>query len=83
MAKKNDTSASQESIFMRTIQRGIDKGIISLAPDQSKTIYHCSRDYTTSFKNPEEKVRASYFTELIMKNPALTGGVSSYNSSFA
>jgi type I restriction enzyme M protein len=51
---------------MRHIQRGIDQGIIDLSTDQSKITYHCSRDYTTGFKNPEEKVRASYFTELVL-----------------
>ena len=66
MANEKEKQGNQESIFMRTIRRGIDKGIISLAPDQSKITYHCSRDYTTSFKNPEERVRASYFTELIL-----------------
>ncbi|MCB4792171.1 MAG: N-6 DNA methylase [Elusimicrobia bacterium] len=57
---------SQESVFMQIIQRGVDKGIIVLSDDQSKVTYHCSRDYTTGFKNPEEKVRASYFVELIL-----------------
>lgn len=56
----------QESIFMRNVQRGIDKNLITLSPDQSKITYHCSRDYTTGFKNPEEKVRASYFAELVL-----------------
>ncbi|MDD5432505.1 MAG: N-6 DNA methylase [Candidatus Omnitrophica bacterium] len=63
---KENKKEIQESIFMRNIQRGIDKGIISLSPDQSKITYHCSREYTTGFKNPEEKVRASYFAELIL-----------------
>ncbi|MDD5237348.1 MAG: restriction endonuclease subunit M [Candidatus Omnitrophica bacterium] len=63
---KENKKETQESIFMRNIQRGIDKGIISLSPDQSKITYHCSREYTTGFKNPEEKVRASYFAELIL-----------------
>lgn len=65
MAKiKDDTG--QGSIFSRNIQRGVDKGIITVAPDESKITYRCSRDYATGFKNPEEKVRASYFAELIL-----------------
>ena len=54
------------SIFIKNIQRGIEKGIIALSSDESKITYHCKRDYTTSFKNPEEKVRASYFCELVL-----------------
>jgi len=57
---------SNESIFEKNIQRGIKKGYISLSEDKNKITYHCSRDYTTSFKNPEEKVRASYFVELVL-----------------
>ena len=66
MAKKNNGEESQESIFMRNIQRGVDKNLIALSPDQTKITYHCSRDYTTGFKNPEEKVRGSHFAELIL-----------------
>ena len=57
---------NHESIFMRNIQKGIEKGFISFSADNSKITYHCSRDYTTSFKKPEEKVRASYFAELVL-----------------
>lgn len=61
-----------DSIFTKSINRGIDKGIISVSKDDSKITYHCKRDYSTSFKNPEEKVRASYFCELVLdyKYPA-------------
>ncbi|VVB66063.1 N-6 DNA Methylase [Candidatus Gugararchaeum adminiculabundum] len=55
-----------DSIFMRNVQRGIDKGIITVTDDDSKITYHCKRDYSVSFKNPEEKVRASYFCELVL-----------------
>lgn len=61
MAKEN-----HDSIFMKNIQRGVEKGIISVSADDSKIIYFCKREYSTSFKNPEEKVRASYFCELIL-----------------
>ncbi|GIW68043.1 MAG: hypothetical protein KatS3mg096_911 [Candidatus Parcubacteria bacterium] len=57
---------NHNSIFMKNLQRGIDKGIITVTSDDSKITYHCKRDYTTSFKNPEEKVRASYFVELVL-----------------
>jgi len=57
---------NHDSIFQRNIQRGIDKGIIKVENDGSKITYFCKRDYSTSFKNPEEKVRASYFCELVL-----------------
>ena len=52
---------ANDSIFIKNIQRAIDKKIILITNDNSRITYHCKRDYTTSFKNPEEKVRASYF----------------------
>ncbi len=55
-----------QSIFEQNIERGVKEGIISFNEDKSKIIYDCSRSYTTSFKNPEEKVRASYFCELVL-----------------
>ncbi len=61
MSKEN-----HDSIFIKNIQRGIEKGIISVSADDSKITYHCKRTYSTSFKNPEEKVRASYFCELVL-----------------
>lgn len=56
---------NSESIFFDTIKRGIEKRIINLSENESKITYTCSREYTTSFKNPEEKIRASYFIELV------------------
>ncbi|OWP54010.1 type I restriction-modification system, M subunit [Candidatus Micrarchaeum sp.] len=55
-----------ESIFVKNIQRGNGKEIITLSNEDARITYHCKRDYTTSFKNPEEKVRASYFCELVL-----------------
>lgn len=54
------------SIFIRNINRGVEKGIITITSNESRITYHCHRDYSTSFKNPEEKVRASYFCELVL-----------------
>jgi|SRR5690554_770161 len=54
------------SLFKQNIERGISAGIISFTPNQERIIYHCSRDYSTTFRNPEEKVRAFYFTELVL-----------------
>jgi type I restriction enzyme M protein len=58
--------SNHESIFQRNIQRAVEKGFISFSSDNSKITYRCSRDYTASFKKPEEKVRASYFAELVL-----------------
>jgi type I restriction enzyme M protein len=60
-----DKNSNKDSILLQNIHRGQQKGIISLSDDNSKITYFCSREYTTSFKNPEEKIRASYFIELV------------------
>ena len=57
---------NHNSIFMKYIQSGIGRRIISLSDNETKIIYHCKREYQTSFKNAEEKVRASYFCELVL-----------------
>ena len=62
MTNNNDRG----SIFLRNIERGKQEGLISFTDDDARIIYHCSREYSTSFKNPEETVRASYFVELIL-----------------
>ena len=55
-----------ESIFIKNIERGISANILSFNDDKTRLTYHCSRNYSTSFRNPEEKVRASFFTELVL-----------------
>ena len=54
------------SIFQKNIQRGLDKGIIAISSDGSKITYFCARNHIENFKDPEEKVRASYFVELVL-----------------
>lgn len=66
LTKVNKMENNKDSIFEKNIQRGIKKGIISFNEDRSRVTYYCSRDYSTSFKNPEEKVRAAYFAELVL-----------------
>lgn len=66
MPKTENSQEKEGSIFLRNIQRGIERKIITLSVDELKITYHGSRPYTTGFKNPEEKVRASYFTELVL-----------------
>lgn len=53
------------SPILQNIDNGLKTGIISFNEDNSRITYHCNREYQTSFKNPEEKVRASYFVELV------------------
>jgi len=62
MNKENN----DDTIFMKNVERGINEGIIKLSDDKSKITYFCKREYSTTFKNPEEKVRASYFVELVL-----------------
>lgn len=57
---------SKNSELIENINKGLAAGVISFNTDGSKITYHCVRDYTTSFKNSEEKVRASYFAELVL-----------------
>lgn len=56
----------KDSVFYENITRGISNNLISFSENGNKIIYNCSRTYSTSFKNPEEKVRASYFVELVL-----------------
>lgn len=56
----------QESIFYKDVKRGEDAKIISFNEERDRITYNCSRKYSTSFKNPEEAVRASFYTELIL-----------------
>lgn len=55
-----------DSIFKSNIERGLASNLISFNDTENKITYHCSRQYSTAFKNPEEIVRASYFVELIL-----------------
>lgn len=59
-------STEKDSIFRSNIGRGLTAKILTLNEDESRITYTCSRQYSTSFKNPEEIVRASYFVELIL-----------------
>lgn len=54
-----------QTIFDIRVQKGITLGIVSVSEDRKRITYHCSRSYSTTFTNPEEQVRASYFVELV------------------
>src|SRR3990167_10164437 len=57
---------SNNTVFMDNIKRGISEKIIKLSDDNKRITYFCKREYSTTFTNPEEKVRASYFVELVL-----------------
>lgn len=61
-----DELKDKESFFYENISRGLDNKIISFSDDGNRIIYNCSRTFSTNFKNNEEKVRASYYVELIL-----------------
>jgi len=66
MYKEIPLTEDKNSIFRNNIERGLEAKIISFTADEGRITYHCSRDYSTSFKNPEETIRASYFVELVL-----------------
>ena len=63
-------NTKQNSIFEKNIQRGIEKGILKYSEALNKIIYlGIGKDKVNkiyNIKDPEEKVRASFFTELIL-----------------
>ncbi len=62
MSKENNN----HTVFMENVEKGINEGIIKLSDDKKRITYFCKREYSTIFTNPEEKVRASYFVELVL-----------------
>lgn len=56
----------QKSTFDENIQRGIDAKILSVNEDNTKVTYYVSNEKTYRLSDPEEKVRASYFVELVL-----------------
>ena len=60
--KKEKVKAEPEEY----LTSGLEQNIISFTKDKDKVTYNAI-DKTYSFKNPEEKVRASFYVELIEK----------------
>ncbi len=56
----------RDSIFQANIDRGLKAKLIQFSEDGNRITYNCTRKYSTSFKNPEETVRAAYFVELVL-----------------
>ncbi len=57
---------NNQTVFMGNVEKGINEGILKLSDDKKRITYFCKREYSTTFTNPEEKVRASYFVELVL-----------------
>ena len=57
---------NNHTVFMENVEKGINEGIVKLSDDKKRITYFCKREYSTTFTNPEEKVRASYFVELVL-----------------
>lgn len=59
-----------KTFFEKNIERGVEKGILKYSEDGKKIIYlklgKNREDKKYNIADPEEKVRASYFTELIL-----------------
>ncbi len=56
----------QQTTFDENIERGIKEKILSVNDDYTKVTYHVKNEKTYKLTDPEEKVRASYFTELVL-----------------
>ncbi len=54
-----------KSFVEQNIQYGLNNNLLEINKETNRIKYHCSREYETTFKNPEEKIRASYFVELV------------------
>ena len=54
-----------KSTIWQNIRFGTRNELFSIEKDESRITYHCSREYSTSFHNPEEKIRAAYYVELV------------------
>lgn len=53
-----------DSIFIKEINRGVSKGLLEYNTDKSKILYKFLN--VEKILTPEEKVRASYFVELVL-----------------
>ena len=56
----------QQTTFDENIKRGIKEKILSVSDDYTKVTYHVKNEKTYKLTDPEEKVRASYFVELVL-----------------
>ena len=65
--ESSNTCLSDQNTFEHHLERGLAAKLISFKDDdRKKIVYHAKTEKTYSFKDPEEKVRAAYFVELIL-----------------
>jgi len=64
--QNNYNNQESQSIFYQNLQRGIKAEIIKFDEEKQKITYLCADSKSYNYKKPEEKVRASYFTELAL-----------------
>ena len=58
---------TEQNTFEHQIARGLAARLLSFKDDERKRVtYHATSDKSYSFKDPEEKVRAAFFVELIL-----------------
>ena len=55
-----------KSYLESNIENGVQNQLISFNYDKTRITYHVKEPYYTSFRNPEEQVRAAYFCELVL-----------------
>ena len=58
---------SEQNTFDHQINRGLNAKLLSFKDDERKRVtYHAASEKSYSFKDPEEKVRAAFFVELVL-----------------
>ncbi len=60
------TETQDRSIFRSNMERGNTANILAIDWKTQSITYRAAREFTASLKKPEEIVRASYFTELVL-----------------
>ena len=62
----NNSNFENKSLFHLNIERGKQAGILTVNEETQRITYKANREFKANLKNPEEIVRASYFTELVL-----------------
>lgn len=57
----------EKTFFEINAEKGLKSGLLTFSEDKTKVTYKAKREFSVSYKNPEEKVRASYFVDLVLK----------------
>nr|YP_009519691.1 hypothetical protein [Udotea flabellum]AYC65629.1 hypothetical protein [Udotea flabellum] len=57
---------TNQNYLLNILEQGIQKRLIEFNSDKTRITYMVKDPYSTSFKNPEELIRAAYFCELVL-----------------